>query len=382
MPQTTLEPLKPRQSMNRQRSPGLDLTIVQRKGFREVHVTLRPLKRETPAALFRRLAETLRQHNATVVRHEVFGDLTECEPALKRMRRLFGEVDWPITWIEGQACGDDKIAGMHLLAVADAQVETIYMNRQPVGRVFRDEWTRHFVLGDIQPGNLAASKPAQTTEAFSQLEAALQAGGMAMPDLVRTWCFLDDILGWYDPFNYARTGFYLDRQVLRRLMPASTGVSGRNASGAALSLGGWAVQPLNGALRVSDVTSPLQCSAASYGSSFSRAVELATPDLRRLFVSGTASIEPGGKSMYPGDVMAQIELTMKVVNGILRSRGTSFTDVSRATAYFKRPSDAPAFAEWCLENGLAFLPAIAVEADICREELLFEVELDTLMRPG
>jgi len=364
--------------MNRLRSPGLDLTLVNRKGFREIQFTLRPLPRETPAALFRRLAATLREHKATVVRHEVFGDLAQREPGLARMRRLFGEVNWPVTWIEGKACSKDKIAGMHLLAVAGTRVETVSLGGQPVGRVFNDAWARHFVLGDIQPGNVAASRPAQTTEAFTQLEAALQAGGMAMPDLVRTWCFLDDILSWYDPFNYARTEFYLPRQVLRRLMPASTGVSGRNASGTAISLSGWALQPLNGALRISDVTSPLQCSAASYGSSFSRAVELASPDLRRLFVSGTASIEPGGKSMHPGDVMAQIELTMKVVNGILHSRGMTYADVTRATAYFKHPADAPAFAEWCAENGTAFLPAIAIQADICREELLFEIEVDAM----
>lgn len=364
--------------MNRVRSPGLDLTEIGRQEFREFHLTLRPLRRETPAALFKRLADVLQQTGARVVRQEVFGNLTEREPGMARLRRLFRDEEWPVTWIEGKACGSDKIAGMHVLAVADTEVETVRLNGKPIGRVFNDPWARHFLLGDLLPANLAASKPAQTTEAFTRLEAALQAADMAMPNLVRTWCFLDDILGWYDPFNYARTGFYLDRQVLRRLMPASTGVGGRNANGAAVCLGAWAVQPLNGALNISDVASPLQCSAASYGSSFSRAVELATPDLRRLLVSGTASIEPGGKSAHAGDLVGQIELTMQVVKGILRSRGLSFTDVTRATAYFTHRPDAPAFAEWCAENGMTFIPAITVQADICREELLFEIELDAM----
>lgn len=364
--------------MSRQRSPGLDLTVIGRKQLREVHITLRPLHRETPAAMFRRLASTLRETGAAIVRHEVFGDLCERAPAMARMRRLCGEVSWPVTWVEGKACGKDRIAGMHVWAVAGAEVQTVKLDGQPVGRTFNDAWARHLILGDILPADVSVSKSAQTTAAFTRLEAALRAGGMAMPDLVRTWCFLDDILSWYDPFNYARTAFYLDRQVLRRLMPASTGVSGRNAVGAAISLSGWAVQPLNGALRISDVTSPLQCSAASYGSSFSRAVELATPDLRRLLVSGTASIEPGGRSSHQGNLVAQIQLTMKVVNGVLRARGMTYTDVIRATAYFKNPSDAPAFAEWCAEHGTTFLPAIAVQSDICRAELLFEIELDAI----
>ena len=159
-----------------------------------------------------------------------------------------------------------------MLAAAGTQVKTVNLDGKPVGRVFHDDWARHFLIGDVLPTTLSASKSAQTTEAFTRLEAALRAAGMAMPDLVRTWCFLEDILSWYDPFNYARTGFYLGRQVLRRLMPASTGVSGCNARGAAISLSGWALQPLNGALKMSDVSSPLQCSAASYGSSFTRSV--------------------------------------------------------------------------------------------------------------
>jgi len=67
---------------------------------------------------------------------------------------------------------------------------------------------------------------------------------------------------------------------------------------------------------------------------------------------------------------------MKVVNGILRSYGITFSDVTRATAYLKHRADAPASAEWCSENSMNLLPTVTLQADICRQELLFEIEVD------
>ena len=71
------------------------------------------------------------------------------------------------------------------------------------------------------------------------------------------------------------------------------------------------------------------------------------PDHRRLYVSGTASIEPSGKTAHIGDPAKQISLTMEVVAAILESRRMTWADVSRAIAYFKDIKDAPLFDEYC-----------------------------------
>jgi enamine deaminase RidA (YjgF/YER057c/UK114 family) len=95
-----------------------------------------------------------------------------------------------------------------------------------------------------------------------------------------------------------------------------------------------------------------------------------------LLVSGTASIAPGGQTMWPEDVRQQIVLTMEVVEAILESRGFGFSDITRATAYFKHRADIPAFADWRAGRELRSLPFVAAQCGICRDDLLFELEAD------
>ena len=93
-------------------------------------------------------------------------------------------------------------------------------------------------------------------------------------------------------------------------------------------------------------------------------------------VSGTASIAVDGSSVWVGDAPRQVAHTMEVVDAILRSRGFTFADVTRAIAYFKHPDDAPAFDAWCASRGLEAMPVIRTHCGICRDDLLFEIELD------
>jgi enamine deaminase RidA (YjgF/YER057c/UK114 family) len=202
---------------------------------------------------------------------------------------------------------------------------------------------------------------------------------MTFANLIRTWLFLDDILAWYGPFNKVRTEFYEQRRVLNNLLPASTGIGVRNSAGAALVAGAWAAQWLNGAsFTAQEIPSPLQETPRSYGSSFARAVELVSGGLRRLLISGTASIAKNGHSAHPGDARGQVELTMDVVRAILVSRGMNFADATRVTAYVKHPEDAPVFDAWLAKHGLHAWPVVTAPATICRDELLFEVELDAV----
>lgn len=365
-------------ALSRQRSAGLDVTAFARHGHREFHLTFRPLRGESVAEMMQRLADVLREHQASVVRHEVFGRCAAQLEALTLLRRLLGTVDWPLTWIEGAACGPGPLAGMHVLAVAGCPVETVRLGDAVIGRTFSDRWATHLLLSGIKPMQVDQPRWIQARQSFETLESALAAGGMTFNHVARTWFFLDDILSWYGPFNDVRTGFFREHGVFERLVPASTGVSGCNPAGAAVMTGAWASQPSDGAFAMREVKSPRQCPAPNYGSSFSRAVELTSPDVRRLLVSGTASIAPDGQSVCPDDIEAQIDLTMNVVRAILVSRGLDFPDASRVTAYFKRPEHAAVFDCWRAQLGLVEWPVVCTQADICRDELLFELELDAL----
>ena len=56
----------------------------------------------------------------------------------------------------------------------------------------------------------------------------------------------------------------------------------------------------------------------------------------------------------------------------------SHSDVTRANAYFKYTKDAPAFKGYCEKYGLPASRIVVAHNDICRNELLFEIEVDAI----
>ena len=367
-----------RRGIHRQHNAALDLVIFDQPHARELHLTLRPQPGEKIAALFHRLGSLLSEHDASIVKQDIFGSLAARNEALEALPRVLGDLQWPVNWVEGADCAGAPIAGVQVLAVSGAAVQTIALKGRIIGRMFDDGWARHCHFGGLGPGDVALSQADQTRQTYENLEAALQQAGMSVTHIARTWFFLDDILSWYDPFNEVRNAFFAKHELPPGSLPASTGVSGRNPARAALTVNAWAIQPHAASVRVKAIPSPLQCPAPEYGSGFSRALEVSTPHGRRVLVSGTASIAADGHTARIGDVRAQTALTMEVVKAILDTRDLCFSDVTRAIAYFKHAADAPALAQWCAAHGVAHLAAIAVQSDICRPELLFEIELDAM----
>jgi enamine deaminase RidA (YjgF/YER057c/UK114 family) len=111
-------------------------------------------------------------------------------------------------------------------------------------------------------------------------------------------------------------------------------------------------------------------------------VEIGCAGFRRLLVSGTASIARDGKTEHIGNARAQIERTMQVVAAILESRRMTFADAAFAAAFFKRPADAPLFSDWLARRGQQSMPAVSACCDICRDNLLFEIELEAVQAGG
>ena len=358
--------------------PGLEWALAEEGSLKHLHLTLRPRPGEDLEVLIHRLAAVLADHEAQVVRQEVFGSVPAWKRGIPLLQSTFGEVTWPITWIEGRDCFGGELAGVHIYAVAGTEVHRIGEPGRFTGTLIEHDGTRQLWVGELRPENPDESRSIQAGRVYETLERVLSQNGMALSDLVRTWFFLDRILEWYAEFNEVRNEVCIQRRLSQRVIPASTGVGARNPSGTALMLATWAMRSSDQALTRETVGSPLQCPAPGYGSSFSRAVELRTASWRHLLVSGTASIDPVGRSAHPDDILGQIELTMKVVEAIFQSRNLNVHDITRATAYIKRREDAPVFAKWWAQRGLGTLPVVTTQADICRAELLFELEVDAI----
>lgn len=359
------------------REKGLCATIVRREMLREFHVTVEPLPGESPQVVAERLHAFVRANAARIVRQEAFGTNDACRELIARHTHISGKPNWPISCIEALSCENAPLAGLHALAISGVEIEPLFEGKRPVGTVFSDGFARHCILGDIVPEISKSGREGRTHEVFQKLARHLESAGMKLTDVARTWLFLDDILEWYGLFNKKRREVFKQFHVFDHCIPASTGIGTANPHQAALLAGAWAVRSIQGSATVHPVESPLQCSARDYGSCFSRAVEVSTPDLRRLLISGTASIAPDGATEFVGDVRKQVARTMKVVEAILFSRGMRWRDTSRATVYLRNASDAWAFGEYMEEQKLV-LPVLLTEATVCRDDLLFEIELDAL----
>lgn len=365
--------------ISRTRAAGLKLTTIESRGLTEYQLTLVPFPKEAAAACARRLAEVIHSLDATIVRLIAFGPVTMSQATRETLRQALDTADVPLTWVEGLPCGGASLAGIQVQAIAKAEVQSLWLAGKTTARVWRDAVATHCVLSNLGGDHSELSRAEQTRETFVAMQGALAQVGMTLKDVARTWFFLDDILSWYGDFNRVRNTVFEQHELRPGLMPASTGVRGCNPVGSALTAAVWAVKPHDPAAPVvTFVGSPRQCAATAYGSAFSRAVEINAGGHRQLLVSGTASIEPGGKTAHVGDVRAQIALTMQVVGDLLRARGMSYADVSRATAYFKSAVDQPLFQAWLVANQLEALPVVNTCCEICRDDLLFEIEVDAI----
>jgi enamine deaminase RidA (YjgF/YER057c/UK114 family) len=326
---------------------------------------------ESAGDLLARLARAALSRGLEVAQATLF-----CDPRLGADTRA--RPDFPVTWLGRHDTPEGDVRGARVTALPAGTFTRVRDETGQIrGAAWRTNAARYLLLGALTPPDPTAPRAAQAAALWRHLQASLGREGFALSDLVRTWFFNDRILDWYADFNRERNAFFTAHNVFGTLVPASTGVGARNAAGAALTADALAVAPIDGRLEITAVASPLQCAAYDYKSAFSRAVECREAGgARHLLVSGTAGIEPGGRTAYAGDLDAQIDLSLQVVAAILESRGMGWADVARAILYFPNIEWMSRWEPRRRALGLPPLPATFAHCDICRDDLLFEIELD------
>ena len=217
--------------------------------------------------------------------------------------------------------------------------------------------------------------------------------GVAFSATVRTWYYVGDLLedhggiSRYDHFNRARNEFYRDQWPDLRLSPASTGIGQGSLR---IAMESFAVTGGDGESPAVWLDNPIQTSPHLYSSSqgsrwnpaFSRGAAVRTEDAVLIFVSGTASIRDS-EALHPGDVEAQTKATIGNIETLISRenlvgnhglpRGAKAADLQQYRVYIKRPEDVDTVRS-CCERLLPEAPALYLIADICRADLLMEIE--------
>lgn len=348
---------------------------VAKAGWTEFLLGSVPGPGSTPSQWLADLSGFLDQTGATLVELDAFGD----ELLIGELRKALAASAWaafPVSLLINDSNRAPLGGGLLVRAVLGVAVEPVVYHGATIGFRFEDENAAYCYLGGLVPADASQDGAGQTTQVMTAIKGALQASGMVFRDVVRTWYYLDGILAWYDDFNRARTAFFKKHDVFSLRMPASTGIGIANASGKLVLAKVHALRAKHEALELRVADSPEQGCAYAYGSAFSRALELNAPEGRTLHISGSASIAPGGETEYVGDIDAQIRRTLAVVAAILHKAGMDWSDAVRGIAYFRHAKD---MVLWDAARQALTLPPsveIVVHADVCRDDLLFELELE------
>jgi chorismate lyase/3-hydroxybenzoate synthase len=204
------------------------------------------------------------------------------------------------------------------------------------------------------------------------------------PNLLRAWHYLPDIhreersLERYKRFSLGRHEAFVSRgRAISRDAPAASAVG----TGA----GDTVIAFLAGLRPGTPIENPRQVSAYSYpaqygprGPTFSRALFTTWNGCAQLYVSGTASIF-GHLSRHEGDAAAQADETVLNLRSVIgEAKGLIEADAASDLTfkvYLRNPSYRP-LVEARLRAAFGPSPRVIwLQADICRRELLLEIEL-------
>lgn len=238
-------------------------------------------------------------------------------------------------------------------------------------------------------------------DSFEQVDSLLNRVNMRFGQVIRTWFYCgaigqqDGVLPRYQELNQARSKFFENIRFLEgclpqgrcgSIYPSSTGIG---AEGRGVMLSAVALATERKDIIAVPLENPRQKSAYDYSRDcspispkFSRAMALSCGDYATIFVSGTASIV-GEQTQHLGDAVAQTHETLDNIAALISAENLarhglpgldiSLESLAMVRVYLKRSEDFAAVRAVC-QSRLGELPTVYVTADVCRPELLVEIE--------
>jgi enamine deaminase RidA (YjgF/YER057c/UK114 family) len=335
----------------------------------------------------------------TVTTQTVFvrnkGDQHECE----RIFRTELGGDLPLTnFVIQPPCGGEALS-LEVWAIGGQSVRLERFG--PHGLAVSYDSVRWVYCAGVSPSTSSGAVHDQATEMFLRCRKILTSAGSDMSQVVRTWFYLGDITELegdhqrYYELNRARTDFYhglrfncslLDPNAPRGIYPASTGIGMR---GQGMCMSCLALQTRRDDVFLLPLENPQQTPAYAYhpkyspkSPKFSRAMALVLGNYVTTWISGTASIV-NSESLYPDDIAKQTVQTIDNIEKLIalpnfefhgvKGAGATLRDIAKLRVYLKRPEDYARCKAAC-EDRFGSIPVLYAIADICRPELLVEIE--------
>jgi enamine deaminase RidA (YjgF/YER057c/UK114 family) len=388
-------------------SEGVGYSVVELNEVRHVLAAAVPRRGSSLAEQTWDALQTIRQLSedegvrGAIVSQSVFlagpQYLEECQAII---REFYGP-ELPATTYVFQPPCDGKLVAIEALGVGRQHdgVQILRINENLV--IARHSGVSWIHCAHITPATDSPRVYDRTMSAFHRMAAMLLRAGVGFERVIRTWLYLGDIVGKegdtqrYMEMNRARSDFYqnIHFQAGRRppgfnpvVYPASTGIG---TEGCDIIMSCIALDTGREDIVSMPLENPLQRSAFAYSPcyglkspKFCRAMALSCGPFATIFISGTASIT-NEETQHLGDVVGQTHQTLDNIEALISSEnlarhgmpglGTSLEGLACARVYVKHKEDFPAVREVCARR-LGELPTVYAVADVCRPELLVEIE--------
>jgi len=234
----------------------------------------------------------------------------------------------------------------------------------------------------------------QIESSFDTVRQILELEGMTFADIVRQWNYIPDILNirsidgknlqHYQLFNEIRQKYY-STTVFKDGYPAATGIGTRNGN---FNLDFFAIKSSDSIQKIG-LSNPKQHNAYEYNQNllvgdstsgqtkktplFERAKILKSNKEILIFISGTASII-GEETIGIGDIKCQTEITINnILELISKIDNLNLEQITYLRAYIKNEQDFQPVRALC-EARFPNISISYLQADVCRENLLVEIE--------
>jgi len=365
---------------------NLEIRSVESASATEIYISATPGEAATlhdqAREIFSGIRDILHSKNAFILQERVFSTQEATETIRQARSEAYGDLDDGVapSFLVAAEDSSGPIAGVQVHAIStENKPEVINLDQTGCGRILRTPGCALLTLSGISAPQ-ASNNTEQAQVMLEMGESVLKQFGADFLSVPRTWMWLKNILSWYDEFNKVRNNFFTERGLIgagtRQSMPASTGI------GLGPDNGGHCAMDLVALLEPADCTEYLQVTgkqhcALNYGSAFSRASKATTPAGQTVYVSGTASIDADGATTNIGDAAGQINATIENVRAVLTEMQSSEKDLVQVIAYCKTTEVEEVFNS--IKGGLDW-PWITVICDICRHDLLFEIEAAAMPR--
>lgn len=386
---------------------GIGYSVVDLSDVRHVFVAAVPRRGRT---LQQQAEDALSTINAvmqeegtrgSIVHQAVFlADMSDTEECREIIHRYYGP-ELPATSYIPQPPCQGKLLAIEALGVGQGkgEVEIERVSEQVV--LSRHNGITWAHCAHVVPQAQSNGLHSGALSAFNQIRSLLGSVNARFDQVIRTWLYLGGIVDnegpvqRYHELNRARTDFF--RHIpfpAERLpngghgpaYPASTGIG---TDGRGIMMSAIALVTEREDIVAVPLENPRQTAAYDYTAryspqspKFSRATALSCGDYVTIFISGTASITDA-ETQHWGDAASQTRETLDNIEALIAEEnlarhglpglGTSLEGLGLARVYIKRQSDYARIRAVC-EQRLGELPTVYAVADVCRPELLVEIE--------